>query len=365
MASIIKRPGSVGKIVFRAEIRRKGYPNQVKTFSRKGDAEKWARKIEREIDRGTWRDLKGAEKLLLKDALERYLTHVSTKKRPRTQVRDKLSASHLKRNLGHLTLIQVTDSAVAKYRDERLKDVSPHSVRIEMALLSNLFNVARREWNIGKIENPVSMVKRPQLPEGRCPILSEDQIERLLEECKQSESEYLHPFVLLALHTGCRSSELRGLKWEQIDLDEGFFSLIGEEIKTHRRRTIPLTKPAKEVFQSLSAKVKVMDMHGKPQGLVFPSRGNPNKPRDMHKTFNQIVRRVGLGNLPGAGKLRIHDLRHCCGSALIMKGVDLETTRKILGHRDITTTQRYVHVIDDHMKNAIDKIGDLGIKPEK
>ena len=46
-----------------------------------------------------------------------------------------------------------------------------------------------------------------------------------------------------------------------------------------------------------------------------------------------------------------------------MKGVDLETVRKLLGHRDISTTQRYLHVIDDHMTQAISTIGDLGIPP--
>jgi site-specific recombinase XerD len=73
------------------------------------------------------------------------------------------------------------------------------------------------------------------------------------------------------------------------------------------------------------------------------------------------VKRAGLDNIPGAGKLRIHDLRHCCGSALIMNGVDLETVRKLLGHRDISTTQRYLHVIDEHMSDAISKIGHLGV----
>ena len=104
-------------------------------------------------------------------------------------------------------------------------------------------------------------------------------------------------------------------------------------------------------------------MHGEPTGLVFPSRNNPNNPRDMHKAFNAAVLRAHLDNLPGAGKLRIHDLRHCCGSALIMNGVDLETVRKLLGHRDISTTQRYLHVVDSHMSQAISKIGNLGIQP--
>ena len=104
-----------------------------------------------------------------------------------------------------------------------------------------------------------------------------------------------------------------------------------------------------------------MDKHGLPAGLVFPGRDDPKKPLDIHKAFNSAVKRAGLDNLPGSGKLRIHDLRHCCGSALVMSGVDLETIRKLLGHRDISTTQRYLHVVDEHTKSAIDKISHLGI----
>src|SRR5271165_4618529 len=53
-------------------------------------------------------------------------------------------------------------------------------------------------------------VDRPKIPEGRCPVLSEEQIRRLLEECRRGTTKLLYPFVLLALHTGCRSMELRG-----------------------------------------------------------------------------------------------------------------------------------------------------------
>jgi integrase len=148
-------------------------------------------------------------------------------------------------------------------------------------------------------------------------------------------------------------------------LHDGYISLIGEAVKTHRRRNIPLTDPAKEILENLAKEAKQLDTHGNLVGLVFPSTSNPDKPRDMHKAFDKVVKEVGLDNLPGAGKLRIHDLRHCCGSALIMSGVDLETTRKLLGHRDITTTQRYLHVVDSHMRDAISKIGNLGISKKK
>ena len=361
MATIIKRPGPAGKTVFRAEIRRKGFPRQVKTFALKRDATNWARKIEREMDEGIWRDLKDADKILFASALKRYVENVSIKKRPSTCKRDQLSASHLNRRLGHLSLTQITNSKVAKYRDERLKEVSPHSVRIELALLSNLYNIARNEWKIGKVDNPVSGIKKPQIPEGRCPMLSQQQLEKLIEECGKSGAKLLLPFVLLALHTGCRSYELRSLRWSQVNIEAGYISLIGEEVKTHRRRTIPLTETAKQVLTELAHDYELIDREGQPRGLIFPSRNNPNKPRDMHKAFDAAVNRAGLNNLPGAGKLRIHDLRHCCGSALIMNGVDLETVRKLLGHRDITTTQRYLHVVDEHMSDAISKIDHLGV----
>lgn len=360
MATITKRIGKKGTS-FRAEVRRKNYPEQVKTFKRRSDAEKWARKIEREMDTKTWRDYSGAESLLLSDALQRYLDEVSIKKRPNTQIRDKYSAFYLKEKLGTITLLNISKSDVAQYRDKRLAEqASPHSVRIELSLLSHLFNVARNEWNIGDILNPVSLTKKPTLPEDRLPVITTYQIDKLLTECKKSRTTLLHPFVLLALHTGCRSMESRGLRWEQVNLDATYISLLGEEVKTHRSRLVPLTETAKRILEDLKRESRGADINGDPIGLVFPSRGNSEKPRDMHMAFNRAVKRAGLGNLPGLGKLRIHDLRHICGSYLVMTGVDLETIRKILGHRFITTTQKYLHVDINYMKSSINKIDGLG-----
>jgi integrase len=321
--------------------------------------------IERKMDEQTWRNLNGAESLLMSNALDRYLNEVSTKKRPRSADRDRLSASYLHQSFGSLTLAQITPDKVASYRDKRLKKVSPHSVRIELALLSHLFNIARKEWAITGLENPVSAVKKPQIPEGRCPMLTNEQIERLLSECKKSRSDYLYPFCLLQLHTGCRSSELRGLRWSQVDLEEGFISLIGEDVKNHRRRSIPLTPAAIDVLKYLLKEIRginIVDKHTMPDGLVFPARGRPNKPRDMHMAFDRAVRRASLDNLPGAGKLRIHDLRHLCGSYLLMKGSDLKTVQEVLGHRDISTTQKYTHIVNEHKKKMVLRISNLGLK---
>lgn len=363
MATITKRPGKKGATAYRAEVRRKGYPKQIKTFELRGDAEKWARKVEREIDAGTWKDLKGAESILLSEALDRYLSCISTKKQPSTYKRDELSISHLKKRLGHFTLLQTTDSEVAMYRDLRLNEVSPDSVRIELSLLSNLFNIARLEWNVGKLENPVKSIKKPKIAEGRCPILNQEQLKRLIDESKAVRTKWLFPFVLVALHTGCRSNELRSMRWPQVVIEDnvGFINIIGSNSKNQRTRTVPLTKPALECLSILKQKHKHVDSKGNPIGVIFPANNNIDKPRDLHKAFNEAVSRASLDNMPGLGKLRIHDLRHCCGSALVMAGVDIETIRQILGHRDISTTQRYLHVVNEHMQKSMNKIEHLGV----
>jgi len=364
MATFIKRPGPKGAVVWQAQVRKKGYPSQIKTFDRKGDAQKWAKMTEHQMEVGLWKNAKEASQITLSQALDRYLSSVTPRKRPATQASENLSARTLKEAMGNLSLLQVTPEKVASYRDERLESVSPNTVRIELALLSNLFNIAEREWSYNGLDNPVRHISKPKIPEGRCPILSEEQITRLLEECKKRSSRLLYPFVLLALHTGGRSKELRKLHWSQVFLEEGYISLVGSENKIHRSRSVPLTPAAKEVLRGLQANKpgrKVVDIHGNPIGLVFPAKGHPDNPRDMHMTFNRAVRRTGLGNLPGIGKFRIHDLRHLCGTFMLMNGVDLETVREILGHRDLSTTQRYLHVVNDHKKNAIAKISHLGV----
>lgn len=364
MATLLKRPGPKGKVVWQAQVRKKGYPSKIKTFDRKNDAQSWAKKLEHEMEAGLWKDTSEAGETTLDQALDLYLRDVTQSKRKNSQRSEHQSSKYLSQGLGKYSLLQITPQKVAAYRDERLKKVSPNSVRIELALLSSVFNVAQKEWSFNGLDNPVKRISKPKLPEGRCPILSEDQIARLLNECQRSTTKLLYPFVLLALHTGCRSMELRGLRWSQVNLNQGFISLVGAETKGHRSRTIPLTLAAQAVLNDLAETQqinKVVDLNGNPVGMVFPSRNNPNEPRDMHMSFNRTVHRAELADLPGAGKLRIHDLRHLCGTFLVMNGVDLETVRTILGHRDLTTTQKYLHVVNAHKRIAIEKIGHLGI----
>ena len=88
--------------------------------------------------------------------------------------------------------------------------------------------------------------------------------------------------------------------------------------------------------------------------LVFSSeKGNPIT--DVKKGFAGALKRAGIDR-----HVRFHDLRHTFASHLIMKGVDLRTVAKLMGHRDIEMTMRYAHLAPDHLQAAVDALDTRG-----
>ena len=115
MASILQRKGPKGKVVWQAQIRKTGFPTQIKTFKRKGDAQKWARKIEHEIEAGYCKDAKEASKVTFDNAIDRYLQTVTPQKRPKTQNSEHLSSKRLIPYFGKYSLLQITPDKVAAW----------------------------------------------------------------------------------------------------------------------------------------------------------------------------------------------------------------------------------------------------------
>src|SRR5690606_25236964 len=154
MATILKTPSGTWKAV----IRKKGWPTSAKTFRTKRDAEDWARRAEDEMVRGVYIDRSRSERMTFSDALDRYLSEVLPTKKPSTQRSEKPRAEPLRRFFGQYSLAAISPELAARYRDERLATpgqrvhrlagratpLSPNTVRLELALLSHLFNTAIR-----------------------------------------------------------------------------------------------------------------------------------------------------------------------------------------------------------------------------
>jgi len=168
MASIRQRDGK-----WQARVRRKGFPDEVRTFASRQDAERWARSIESEIDKGCYVSRSEAESTTLKEIIERYIVEVCPSKRGCTEETIRLRST-CRTKLAKLSMAALTPMALAAFRDERLKQVSPGTVIRELAYLSAIINHARNEWGIN-IANPLTSVRRPSAPQGRDRILSIDE----------------------------------------------------------------------------------------------------------------------------------------------------------------------------------------------
>jgi len=121
--------------------------------------------------------------------------------------------------LAEKTLASLRSTDFAQYRDERLSSVSPSSVRLELAIFSNLFTVAQRDWGIEGIANPVLIIKKPSAKGNeRDRRLNSKEEERLIATCRQYGNIWLVPIVQFAIETAMRRSELLSLQWKNIDL---------------------------------------------------------------------------------------------------------------------------------------------------
>ena len=158
MATIRKR----GNLQWEARIRRKGHPVTSKTFEIKADAESWARQIENEMDRGVFVSRVEAERTTLGEAIARYVGEYI----PRlAQVYKETTRARAlqRREIASRIMASIRGKDIADFiREREAEGVSGNTIRLDLALLSKLFNVARTDWGMESLTNPVSLVTKPK-----------------------------------------------------------------------------------------------------------------------------------------------------------------------------------------------------------
>ena len=203
---------------WQAKVRRQGHPDITKSFQTRQDAEKWARSVESEIDKGQFVNVNEAQRTTLGEVIERYLVEVTPTMKSATEDTIRLKAM-ARKPIAMWSMANLSAARVAAFRDERLREVSAGTVIRELAYLSSIINHARREWGIN-VPNPVQLVRKPPSPPGRNRVLSREEIARLLQALEPTgrKSHWTKPAVQLALATAMRRGELLALRWEHVDL---------------------------------------------------------------------------------------------------------------------------------------------------
>jgi len=306
---------------WQARVSRKGEQSQVKTFQSKEDAERWARSVEVEWDRGTYTNIHQAQKTTFGELIERYLREVTPLMRGASADTIRLKAI-MRRPIAKENMATLTSSKIAKYRDERLQEIKPSTVVRELAYFSSIINHARREWSLNT-PNPVLGVRKPAQPQGRNRLLTYDEERMLLEACtpKANRSIYTRPFVILAIETAMRRGEILNLRWEDINYQTrtAYLALT----KNGESRRVPLSTRAIETLQLLPRSI---------DGRVLPINFAA-----LETNFKRARDRAGLTDL------RIHDLRHTAATRLSEKLPNLLELSAVTGHKSLAMLKRYYH----------------------
>lgn len=262
-----------------------------------------------------------AETTTLGDLLGRYRESVTPSKRGAVEEAFRLKSLERSR-MARLAVVNVTPKVVADYRDERLRDCCPGTVIRDLAVLSSIFNHARREWDIG-VPNPVEMVRKPMAPPGRDRVLTQDEQSRLLAAAVPTgrRNPLLLPILIVALETAMRRGELLGMTWADVHLDRAIVRL--PLTKNGSSRWVPLSTRAVAALASLNCSET---------GMVFPVQFAA-----LGKMFDRLCVRAAIADL------RFHDLRHTATTSLAAKLPNVIELAAVTGHRSIQMLKRYYH----------------------
>lgn len=332
MAKIRRRGGAQ----FQACISHKGYPTQYKTFITRRDAERWARETEVDMERGIFASSREAETTTLGEALGRYAREITPGKRGAGREVNRVKAWQ-KQPLAARFLASVRGMDLAAYRDERLAQVGAGTVRLELALISHLYTIARKEWGMESLANPVGAVRKPKATKGRDRRLEAGEERRLLEAAERSgKAPWLAAAINIAVATGMRAGELLSISWDQVKPSQRYIQL--DMTKNGDSRAVPLSQAAKAILAGLPRDIG---------GRVIPIPAF-KATYSLDKAFAPACADAGIDNL------RFHDLRHEAASRFA--GVcSAQELARVMGWRSMQMVLRYYHPRVEDLADKLDK----------
>ena len=187
--------------------------------------------------------------------------------------------------------------------------------------------------------NPCRGVERFRPEEGTRMYLTIDEV-RLLA---QTDCEYprIKDAFLFSCMTGLRRSDILRLKWGDIHKQGDFTRIIFRQKKTEGQEYLDITPQAAQLM-------------GDPKGINDPIFEDIHSPSCTNKAVQEWVLNAGIHK-----KISFHCARHTFATMMLDLGTDIYTVSKLLGHRDLSTTQIYVKVLDKNKQKAVSNIPDI------
>jgi integrase len=321
---------------WRAEVRRKGHKPVYRTFDTQVEAQKWARRLEAEIDTGFYVDNSAAEKTTFGEALRRYRREVAAKKRHPAQEYGRIDR-WLRSDLCYRTLANLKGADFARYRDQRrAQGRAENTIRLELQLVSHLYEIARKEWGMEGLMNPLKNIRKPSVSTARDRRLEPGEYEKIRAALMGSGNTFAAPAFELAIETSLRQGVLFDLQWAWTDLQQRLIRIPASARSAENKgvpAVLPLSTKAHAVLLSLHPRDESGALQKEPSGPILDT--TPNAVRCIWK---RVLPQLKIDNL------RWHDLRHEAASRLFEKGLNPFEVASITGHKSMQMLKRYTHL---------------------
>ena len=233
------------------------------------------------------------------------------------------------------------------------RDQEKTSIARKLAAVRSFFKFLCRDGILA--ENPAALVATPKRPQKLPRIMTEEEMNNFLDQmardAEAGDGALVRDRAILELlyASGLRVSELVGLDMRRMQIGEGVVLVEG---KGRKERIVPFgSKARNSLLNYLPIREKTLLEHRTASPAVFlNSRGGRLTTRSVHRIVWKYVRLLGL-------KMRVspHSLRHAFASHLLSEGADLRAIQEMLGHANLSTTQKYTQVSIERLMEVYDK----------
>ena len=317
---------------YKVEIVKKGFPRIAKRFFTLGDARKFGREIESQMERGVFEDYSGARGTSLKEILFKYRDEKTVLKKGAAEETSTINFL-IRHKISYHSLMTLRSHHIYKLMKELGETRANATVKKYINILCHAWRVAKKEWGINlPAENPCDMVTMPKVNDARDRIPSKSEYAKLLDACNYSSLYILKDIVIFASSTGARQGEILKMKREHINFEKKQITFY--DTKNSLDRTIPVPEHVLSMLKSYRFGTYVFNTLA----------------RRLRKHFTIACKKAEIKDL------RFHDLRAFFATNALLSGMSIAQVSFLTGHKDWSQLKRYTRIKPEDLLDKVNNI---------
>lgn len=298
--------------------------------------------------------------LTLSELAEKYFEWAERNTRGHLSEKSRFD-NHIAPTLGEKALHDITSFELERLKMHlQQKQLRPKSVHHVLTLIRSMYSKAAA-WGLYDGSVPTRDVNFPKVNNRRLRFLTQREAMALLQALLD-RSKQVHNQALLSLHCGLRFGEIASLTWQDLDFSSKVIHI--RHPKSGESRSAFMTRQVSEMlvdrrknWEMKNEEALKKDPDATVSPLVFPDLTGKVQ-TGVSRLFDRVVEELGLnsGITDPLQKVVFHSLRHTFASWLAIQGTPLYTIKELMGHKNITMTERYSHLIPDHKRMAVQRL---------